>query len=269
MERNPADPCVLLAETDTDHRLAEPELAARLALALRAAGAVVEAASPRGSLLARCAAVGLLPGEVDAWAALPGPVRQAWNERSAAALHEIRRAIPRLAIDVQGWKVRGPEIGNCGTAYESRAAIALGGLAALEPIEAVYASRALAEHGRRFDGRRGHRLRIAPEGLPTDSFWSLSMYEAMPDGRLFFTDNPIGRYTIGDRTRGLRRAPDGALEILLQHAEPSDPVDRANWLPAPAGSFVITLRAYLPRPELREWRAALPTILTNDTEAGA
>ncbi|MEN9315898.1 MAG: hypothetical protein RIS35_2291 [Pseudomonadota bacterium] len=217
-------------------------------------------------LLARCAAVGLQPGNEEVWTALPQPVRDAWNERIVAALNEVRRAIPRLAIDVQGWKVRGPEIGNFGTAYESRAAIALGGLAALEPIEAVYASRALDEGGRRFDGRRGHRLRIAPEGLPTDSFWSLSLYESMPDGRLFFADNPIGRYTIGDRTPGLRHAPDGALEILLQHAEPADPADRANWLPAPPGPFVITLRAYLPRPELREWRVALPTILTKDTE---
>lgn len=213
-------------------------------------------------LLARCAAVGLRPGDAHAWRTLDATVREAWAERFAAALNAIRRSIPRLAIDVQGWKVRGPEIGNFGTAYASRAAIALGGLAALEPVEAVYASRALDERGERFDGLRGHRLRIAPGGLPTDSFWSLSMYESMPDGRLFFTDNPIARYTIGDRTPGLRFEPDGALPICLQHAEPPDPRDRANWLPAPPGPFVITLRAYLPRPELREWRTTLPTIET-------
>lgn len=214
-------------------------------------------------LLARCAAVGLRPGETGAWRVLDATVREAWAARIVATLNGIRRSIPRLAIDVQGWKVRGPEIGNFGTAYESRAAIALGGLAALEPIEAVYASRALDERGERFDGRRGHRLRIPPEGLPTDSFWSLSMYESMPDGRLFFTDNPIARYTVGDRTPGLRCGPDGALEIVLQHAEPTDPEQRANWLPAPPGPFVITLRAYLPRRELREWRVAMPTIVTD------
>lgn len=214
-------------------------------------------------LLGRCAVVGLRPGETDAWHALDATVREAWAARIVAALNGIRRSIPQLAIDVQGWKVRGPEIGNFGTAYASRAAIALGGLAALEPVEAVYASRALDERGERFDGRRCHRLRIPSGGLPTDSFWSLSMYESMPDGRLFFTGNPIARYTIGDRTPGLRYAPDGALEIVLQHAEPADPDARANWLPAPPGPFVITLRAYLPRPELREWRVMLPTIVTD------
>ncbi len=217
------------------------------------------------TLLARCAVVGITPGRIDAWNSLPEPIRLAWKERIVAAFNEVRRSIPRLAIDVQGWKVRGPEIGNFGTAYASRAAIALGGLGGLEPVEAVYASRALDEQGRRFDGRRGHRLRIAPEGLPTDSFWSLSMYESMPDGRLFFTDNPIARYTVGDRTPDLRRSTDGAIEILLQHAEPPDPADRANWLPAPPGAFVITLRAYLPRPALREWRTPLPTIRTPDS----
>ena len=219
-------------------------------------------------LLTRCAAVGLRPGEPGAWCALDATVREAWAARIVAALNGIRRSIPRLAIDVQGWKVRGPEIGNFGTAYESRAAIALGGLAALEPIEAVYASRALDERGERFDGRREYRLRIPPEGLPTDSFWSLSMYESMPDGRLFFTDNRIARYTIGDRTPGLRYAPDGALEIVLQHTEPTDPDRRANWLPAPPGPFVVTLRAYLPRPELRDWRVDMPTIATTATGEG-
>ena len=34
----------------------------------------------------------------------------------------------------------------------------------------------------------------------------------------------------------------------------------ANWLPAAAGPMTLTLRAYLPRPALREGRAALPSV---------
>lgn len=213
-------------------------------------------------LLARLGPVGLRPGVLDVWKRISPQTRAAWSDRIVAAHTEVRRSIPKLAIDVQGWKVRGPEIGNFGVDYASRAAIALGGLGALEPIEAVYASRALDERGQRFDGRRGHLLRIPPPGLPTESFWSLSMYEAMPDGRLFFAENPIARYTVGDRTPGLHIEPDGALVIQMQHAEPAGAAARANWLPAPAGAFVITLRAYLPRPELRAWRVSLPTIET-------
>jgi hypothetical protein len=39
--------------------------------------------------------------------------------------------------------------------------------------------------------------------MPVDAFWSLSMYGPSPDGRRFFVDNPMRRYAIGYRTRGL------------------------------------------------------------------
>lgn len=211
-------------------------------------------------LLARCAPVGLRPGEPDAWASLDATVREAWEARIGSAQAAVRKSLGVLREVVDGWIVRAPEIGNFGTNYALRAAIALGGLAALEPAEAVYASRSLDEAGERFDGRQRYRLTLPAAGLPTDSFWSLSMYEATREGQLFFTANPVGRYAIGDRTPGLRRAADGTLEIAIQHDEPVDPVQRANWLPAPAGPFVLTLRAYLPRPELRDWRVPLPRV---------
>jgi hypothetical protein len=43
-----------------------------------------------------------------------------------------------------------------------------------------------------------------------DAFWSISMYH-IADGS--FVDNPIKRYSIGDRTKGLTRAADGSLTI--------------------------------------------------------
>lgn len=87
-------------------------------------------------------------------------------------------------------------------------------------------------------------LRFPPGGEPpVDGFWSLSAYG--PD--MFFADNPIGRYSIGDRTPGVRRAADGSLALLVGHRRPDDD---ANWLPAPAGPYVLALRAYEGRPEV-------------------
>ena len=212
------------------------------------------------AVLARCAAVGLRPGEPDVWRRLDPSIRAAWLARIGAAYEGVRRSIPRLSHRVQGWHVRGPELGNFGTNYAERSAIALGGLGALEPIEAVYASRATDAADERLDGSRRYILRIRPGSLPADGFWSLSMYEQTRDGRLFFADNPIGRYTIGDRTPGTCPDADGTLRIALQHDAPADPDLRANWLPAPAGPFVLTLRVYLPHPELRAWQVPLPTI---------
>ena len=82
-------------------------------------------------------------------------------------------------------------------------------------------------------------LSPAPAGgaLPVNGFWSLSMYEVEPDGKLFFTPNPIGRYAIGDRTAGLKAGPDGAIDIVMQRDAPADPAQRATGCrPRPATS---------------------------------
>ena len=139
--------------------------------------------------------------------------------------------------------------------------MALGGLAALEPVEAVYLTRLADADGTLLDGGRRYRIRVPAGGLPLDGFWSLSVYERMPDGGLFFTDSPIQRYAVGDRTPGLQRQADGTLDLWLQRETPTDPAQRTHWLPAPPGPLQLSLRAYLPRPELREGRAALPTVV--------
>jgi hypothetical protein len=58
------------------------------------------------------------------------------------------------------------------------------------------------------------------------------MEHDLPD--FYLVANPIDRYSIGDRTPGLRRDSDGSLTILIQHEQPAD---TSNWLPAPAAPF--------------------------------
>ena len=82
---------------------------------------------------------------------------------------------------------------------------------------------------------------------PAEAFWSVTLYDA--DRYLYA--NPLRRHAIGDRTRGLRRDPDGGLTLLVQHEAPAD---QANWLPAPAGRFYLILRLYRPREDARGWR---------------
>jgi hypothetical protein len=91
------------------------------------------------------------------------------------------------------------------------------------------------------------------------------MYEVTPEGRAFFTENPVGRYAIGDRTKGLRMNPDGALEIFVQHARPTADKE-ANWLPAPAaGPIRLLLRAYEPQEALLDGRYRLPPLRRNSS----
>jgi hypothetical protein len=56
-------------------------------------------------------------------------------------------------------------------------------------------------------------------------------------------DNPIDRYSIGDRTEGLKYNPDGSLTIYVQKNCP-DKERESNWLPAPAGPMSIISRMY-------------------------
>lgn len=158
-----------------------------------------------------------------------------------------------------GWSFPLRSIGDFGQDYDYRAAVAIGGLAALPSVEASYL-RASGPQGKGFDSAKAWRLAFTPSELPpVDSFWSLSMYQLMPDGGLYFAENPIDRYTIGDRTAGLKRGADGSLEIVMSRTQPTGP--QANWLPTPAnGPFVVILRAYLPQSALLENVYQLPGI---------
>ena len=75
---------------------------------------------------------------------------------------------------------------------------------------------------------------------PVKAFWSITMYGT----DLFFTANPINRYAIGDDTAALHYGADGSLDIYIQHSPPVG--HDSNWLPAPAGAFVLIMRLYLP-----------------------
>ena len=78
--------------------------------------------------------------------------------------------------------------------------------------------------------------------------------------KYYLIANPIGRYSIGDRTPGLRYGPDGSLTITIQADPPADETERANWLPAPPGDFRPIMRLYEPGPAILNGAYTLPAI---------
>lgn len=58
--------------------------------------------------------------------------------------------------------------------------------------------------------------------------------------------NPINRYVINDRTRGLSYGDDGSMDIYLQNKKPVDASKQSNWLPIPEDSFTVAMRLYIP-----------------------
>jgi hypothetical protein len=183
-------------------------------------------------------------------------VQAAWRARLPVLHERLREGLKRGARIVLGWSVPSPDVGDFGTNYPLRAAVAFGGLSALASREAIYLNlESDPATGAPLDGRRRWRLVIPP--IQARGFWSLSMYEKDAEGRLFFAGNPIGRFSVGDRTPGLQRRPDGSIELLLQHDAPRD---TRNWLPTPAGSMALTLRVYVPSDAMRRGEAPLPRI---------
>ena len=141
------------------------------------------------------------------------------------------------ALDDDRWKLPdGPE------RYVMRAGAARGGLWGNHGYEAAYAMVGRDGGGEPLDGAHSYELRF-PSPPPCRAFWSVTMYDTSD---YFLVENPINRYSIGDRTPGLVTARDGSLTIIIQHDEPREPHRQANWLPAPAGPFRPVLRMYEP-----------------------
>jgi hypothetical protein len=66
----------------------------------------------------------------------------------------------------------------------------------------------------------------------------------MYDPDSFFVANPVNRYAVSS-WMPFKRNADGSLDLYVQKDSPGKDKE-ANWLPAPAGEFNVTLRMYWP-----------------------
>lgn len=129
-----------------------------------------------------------------------------------------------------------------GTDYFTRTAVARSNIFVNKPNEAMYFYQDLDDSGVRLNGDRRYAVTYKNEP-PVKGFWSLTLY----DSQHFFVPNEIKRFSIGTKNKDLKRNPDGSLTIHVQAAAPTDPVQRANWLPAPSGKdFSLYIRTYWP-----------------------
>lgn len=161
-----------------------------------------------------------------------------------------RRTIP----PVNGWMIS-KEIGRYGHDYLHRAAVVMGGYGNL-PEESLYAATLFDEKNEMLSGSKSYRIHFGKDQLPpVDGFWSLAAYR-VEDANL--EKNRIERYSIGDRTSGLKYNADGSITFHIQHDAPAD--GEANWLPTPAGGFYAIMRLYEPAEGLLDGRYQLPAI---------
>jgi hypothetical protein len=134
-----------------------------------------------------------------------------------------------------------------GADYFTRTAVAKSNILVNSPNETKYFYQDLDASGARLNNSNRYTVTFAKDGTPAvNGFWSLSIYNE----HHFFVANPIHRFSVGTKNKDLRLGADGSLTVYVQAEPPSDPAQRANWLPAPNGDFSLYVRAYWPKAEI-------------------
>ena len=127
--------------------------------------------------------------------------------------------------------------------YMKRAVAAAMGIYGNTKDEAVYVGTRVDADHQQLLGSQPYVIHFDAKDLPPAKFfWSMTMYD-LPGRHL--VANPIHRYSIGDRTKGLQYNDDGSLDIYIQHASPGKD-EESNWLPAPDGPYIVIARIYGP-----------------------
>jgi len=189
--------------------------------------------------LARFAKIGLVPGQ----------------DFDASKLNaDFAKRIPQLAFDrimlqfkinkevqhINGWNFT-TKTGIYGTDYLMRALVTAIGLGANRPQDAVYPTSLKDADDNDYIGTATYVVHFEPgQTPPAEGFWSITMYDA----NYFFVANPINRYSISPR-QALKTNPDGSTDIYVQKESPGADKE-TNWLPAPAGRFILMMRMYWP-----------------------
>ncbi len=152
-----------------------------------------------------------------------------------------RLSFLQQSIAAKGWVTADPIIGAFGTDYEYRARIAIVGIGANTPEEAIYPAALADSDGNLLNGANDYEMVFPADDLPPAKyFWSLTMYDF--DG--YLVANPIDRYSLGPSHPPLITRGDGSVVVAISHDEPTDP--NVNWLPAPADAFRLNMRLYGP-----------------------
>ena len=207
-------------------------------------------------IVARMKCIGLEPGKSLDFNSLPAPVQQALKGAAIDGLKAINQHVESLGGALKnGWSIAKGAIGYFGADYSFRAFIALAGLGANRPEDAIYPGAITDGEGKPLSGANRYILHF-PKGQtpPVDAFWSITLY----DEKGFPVENPINRNAIGDRDK-LKFADDGSLTLYILHQSPGAEKE-SNWLPAPQGTFALTMRCYSPRPAIASGQWAPPPI---------
>jgi hypothetical protein len=157
--------------------------------------------------------------------------------------------LPILGVTANGWNIPPSNVGMPGADYPGRAIVAVFGLTANTPEEAIYYTGVTDGRGQKLTGTRQYTLTFKE---PMDcikavapGFWSVTAYDSATG---FTIPNAINRYALGSDDQ-LKRNADGSFTLYVQRDNPG--ADReANWLSVSSGAFYLIIRLYAPVPQV-------------------
>ncbi len=192
-------------------------------------------------MVEKMAKMGIVPGKGFDIGKLDAAAVKALQGVPKVAQGKIMGHFKNAGVDKNGW-IYTTKAGTYGTDYLQRAFITAIGLGANRPQDAIYPTSQVDGDGKPYDGANKYVM-LFPKGQtpPAKGFWSLTMY----DGDYFFVSNPLNRYTVSPRN-ALKYNDDGSFDLYIQKDSPGKEKE-SNWLPAPAGKFILMLRLYWPQ----------------------
>jgi hypothetical protein len=211
------------------------------------------AAPEDAPLLKRLALEGLEPGQTVKLSAING---LGFSVGRWLADLKIKRTLNDR--DKEGsWRTPPLNLGKYGTDYNTRAVVAMVGLGANLPEDAIYPNTASDQQGRALNGKHAYRIHFDAKQLPpVKAFWSITAYGADE----FLIDNPLHRFALGDRD-DLHYNSDGSLDIWIQAEAPANPDMKNNWLPVKANApFLLNARLYWPKEDALNLKWQMPPV---------
>lgn len=194
-------------------------------------------------ILARMARVGFVPGQSFDLSTAPAMVQEAFTRAAPDALARMKAKQFSVTPLTYGWNYPNELMGSYGASYLRRAIVALIGLGANLPEDAIYPTAYIDSTSATLDSARQYTLHFEADKLPpVNAFWSVTLY----DEQGFQVPNEIERFSLG--TRNATRNADGSVTLYVQRDMVATDPRRTNWLPAPqSGPFNLTMRLYSPQ----------------------
>jgi hypothetical protein len=154
------------------------------------------------------------------------------------ARERLEQGVAERPYGPTGWRTLRTGVGDYGTDYALRAGVALIGLGANLPEDAIYPTTDVDATGTALDGRFDYTIRFEPDALPpAEAFWSITAYDA--DGFLMSTMTPAHL-----SHRDVVYDADGGLTLTI--GAPDLNTEQVNHIPVAPEPFQLTARLYLP-----------------------